>query len=115
MYPEAKSLFIDFGRGTRAYPGFTHELLPLISDDEAILINALVELTRTLEQRILNLEKISEVRVGFDPDIQINRFSLVIGDLEVFVKSTANRALPHDRHWRIHINGAGSGNEEKLR
>ena len=115
VYPEAKSRFIDFGRSTRCYPGFTHELLSLISENQAIAINPLIELACTLEQRVLYLEKIGEICIGFHLDIQIKGRGFVICDLEVFVKSSANRALPHNRHWSIHVNGAGSGNEEELR
>src|SRR5215475_2553365 len=112
---EAKSLFIDFGRDARCYPGFAHKLLSLVTENQAVAINALVELSRSLEQGVLHLEEIGEVRVGFDHDIQIDGLRFMIRNLEVFVKSSAHRALSNNRHWRIHINGPRSGNEEELR
>lgn len=69
VYLEAEPLVIDFPWYARCNPGFAHELLPLVSENQALPINPPIKLAGALEQRILHLEKIGEVCVGFDPDI----------------------------------------------
>ena len=113
MYREAQAMLIDVSPGTGSNQGLTDELFTTIAEYQAIAFDTMVEFT-FLGKFILDLKQISKVRCRLNAYFEVNWFAIVIEDGQILVKAVSYRSFANDRLLSIHIDGAGSRNEEEL-
>src|SRR5262249_49565572 len=90
---ESESLFVDLGGRCRADLGFANKALSLVSENEPRSFNPTIEFAPPIEFCILYLKQIGKVSICLNPDVEVDRFGLVIENLEVFVKAATHGAL----------------------
>ena len=113
MHREAQTVLVDAGLGTGDNQGLTGERFPTIAEHQAIALNPMVEFPFLL-QCILDLEQVSKVGRGLDAYLEINWLVFVIEDGHILVEAVSDCSFANDRLVSIHVDGAGSRNEEEL-
>src|SRR5262249_472460 len=93
---EMKSSFVNLSGCAGRNLGFADEALPLVTENEPISFDSPVEFAGAIEFLVFHLKQISKIGIRFNPHLQVDWLGFVIHNLDVFVKSSANRALAHD-------------------
>src|SRR5689334_21426643 len=66
-----------------------------------------------LLQRVLDLEEVGEVGARIDPNGQVDRFLVVVENLELLTKPVSDRTASDDGELRIDVDGPRPGNQEE--
>src|SRR6266568_431807 len=113
MHCEAQTVLVDVSFSTGSNQGLSDKLFTTIAKHQAIALDPLVEFTFLLEC-ILDLEQVGKVSRRLQAHLEVNRLVFVIEDGHILVEAVSYCSCANDRLISIHIDGAGSRNQEEL-
>jgi hypothetical protein len=109
-----EAALVDARRLRHPDPRLAHEVAAPVAEHERVALDAAIALAG-LRERVLDLEQVGEVRVGVEPELELERLDVVVEHRDVFVEAVADRPVAVYRDRRVLVDGPGGRHEEVLR